>query len=487
MLFNKIVSKCILIMSMIFGLVLLVCLGRHMFLTLSPAVELVLWYLLLIGVAAVAVWQLGKRQLKSVYMLTCLFALTFFVQLMFSLNVNLIYEVDLNYYFQSAVDMVNGGGESEMFYHAIFPGTITFPAFLSVFMRMFGTSRMIPILLNHMAMSGFACLAYSFCRRSMSKRWALAAGMLVGFNPVTVIYAATCNAELIFGFFAFAAFYCSVKAGDSSRARWSCILAAASGILCGISNAFRPLGIVMLAAILLQLLLFCMPKFKTAPKYKRWVKSIMASLAICTYLIVGMGNSAVVKGITQYDSASSGYGWNLYVGASETGQWNAEDAAEFSVIMEQAESPSEVHSYFADKGIERYKHKGIAGTAIHAESKARHMLVAPYISDVAVRQYEYSKFYTPNDRQLYLTLISIVDYPVLFLALASCIWIMLLAFRGRKQELVGVCFYLLASFAALMVIEIAPRYMISYRPLFCVLAVYGLHEVAARYRLRRSL
>lgn len=407
-----------------------------------------------------------RYKLRIQYILVGLFTLTFLFQFIFSLNVYMTYENDLNFYFNNAVDFTRNGFQKPLLYQAVFPTTASYPAFLMPFMKLFGPNRMVPIVINQICMSCMSCMVFFFCKRSMSVTLSLAAAFSICLHPFTIIYSNTCNAELIFGVLVFAGFFASLKAKDAPGIHVKAIWIAFCAVLCAISNIFRPLGILLLIAIAIQIVIFS----RNAPR----IRAVLSAVLLISYFVVNLGCMMMQEYVTKYPPASNGFGWNLYIGASASGRWNQADADEFTQILRLSSSPSEVHSYFAKKGVERYLDMGLK-TIPHMLRKLSPWYATEYIASEAVLQDVQSPFYTVNERGIYLALINIVDYPLFLLSMATCLWVLFSTLKTKEHESLPLVLYLLGSFLVLMVVEIAPRYTISYRPLFCVLSFYGIH------------
>lgn len=429
---------------------------------------IILAYLFMLFSAVVFIVAAHRLQLKAVYTLVGIFLLTLAFQLTFSLNVELAYGADFRHYYTTASYYAAEGFGDGQKYNATFSSTASYPAFLSIFMRIFGVGRMVPIMLNHVAVSGTCCLCYLYCRKIMSSTFALSAAMLIGVHPFVIIYSNTCSAELLFMATALTAFFIYACLPRLEKIWKKLLTMALAALLCGLSNNFRPLGTVMLVAILIQTAFYSDGQAKT--------KIMLCSVAIIVFAAIMPVNSAIVKHITAYDPPSSSYGWNLYVGASEDGSWNASDGEEFGEIFDALETPTEIQSFFAEKGIERYRSMGI-GMLPHFLRKLSYWNASGHIANTAASQKEVSRFYSSESGGTYGAIASIVDIPVFILALLTMILLFYEAVRGRGSSLLTLAFFQLGIFMVLMVLEIAPRYTVASRIIFCILAIYGIHRI----------
>jgi hypothetical protein len=440
------------------------------------ATKIVLYYMGCVLSAAVFIW-LGRRfRFKTWILVTGLAAMGFLFQFTHSMAVHLSYENDLQFYVTTASRLLNRElAEPALLYHALFPTTVTFPAFLVPFMGLFGEHRLVPIVLNQIAMAGFSCMAFFLLKRAMPVTWALSAGFLVCLHPFTIIYSNTCNAEQIYVTLVFAAAFIAVQAGGVVCFRKRLALYALSAMLCGLADLFRPLGLIM--AIAISLYLFLANKDAVG-----WKKTGLAVAAVAlVYVLSGLGNNAFQKHLTGYDPPSNGFGWNLYVGASANGRWNQADADVFNAKLREYGDPSKIQSHFAREAVNRYRDMG-AGVLPHMARKVSWWHAGEYMAEVATRQRDGTPFYSVRERGTYFALIALIDLPILLLALASCLFLFLSLYKGKTPDLLPVALYIAGCLPLLMVMEIAPRYTVSFRMLFCVLAVCLVHGAVRRLR-----
>lgn len=403
-----------------------------------------------------------------------LFLLSFLYLSTLSSQINFTGEGDLQFYFSNAVNMVNNSfsDSGHRLYCATFPGTVTCPAVLSVFMRVLGTSLAVPVLLNQLAVCTLVCASYAFLKRRMAVSLAAAGSLLPALHPSLIIYSDTCNAEIIFGALILCAFFAFVKVAEAEKVETQLQWTVITALLCGISAFFRPVAILLEAALILYVMLFS----PLAPRRKFMIIAILIGIV----MVCGMANHILVKKITSYDPPSSAYGWNLYVGASPSGQWNEADAEEFQKILAEASSPSEIQQYFAKKGIERYEEMGTTVLA-HSLYKLEPWLSDEYIADETAQDSGNTLFSLKNSTGTVLAVTALIDIPVFFLALTAMIYYLLCGITKQCNILLVLVFYLLGSLLALMLLEVAPRYTISYRMVFCILDVCFLYELRGKY------
>ena len=209
--------KTVLILYTIFsGAAVLALLGGLFLRDSRPGMSVALLYGCMLAVGALFL-LLCRGEKRWRQKLVGLFLFTLCCQLLYSLFMPLTGESDLRFYFGGAVSYARDGFAQINLYRAVFPTTATYPAFLAIFMRIFGVHRLVPVIINHLAISGLACMTASFCKRRMSADASRIVGLVLVLQPYILIYSNTCNAELLFGFLTFAAFSCAFKGGGGIK------------------------------------------------------------------------------------------------------------------------------------------------------------------------------------------------------------------------------------------------------------------------------
>ena len=409
---------------------------------------------------------------KSLYVCISIVLITFTCGLAFKFsNPELIGDGDMQFYYENAIRLYEDGFKFPALYVAIFPGTITYPAVLAALMKVFGVSRMVPAVLNYVALSAVSCSAYLFIRKRMPEIWAAAGALLISLNPMMIIYSTVCNAEIPFSALIILSFFAYAKAAETEQEgkyKWLII----SALLCGVSQIFRPLTIIMIIALVMWIFIF--------QKFALKTKLTHAAVICLVFIVFSTVNSMMVKSITGYEPPKSSYGWNLYIGASETGQWNQRDADLFSEKILTAKTPTDLQSFFADAAWQRYRNIGM-GTIKHGLDKLQSWLPYGYIASQVYR-YEGVELEAPAEELgAYEKAIMMYDLPVLAFALCGCAFAMIkgMSKNSKNHDIILVmAFYVVGSFFVLMLTEIAPRYTVAYRPVFCLLAVYFVREIS---------
>lgn len=464
----------------------ILCCGMLIFLTLLIALfffqfpdymQPILCYIpfLLLGISFLI--TVKKKPIPTIHICIILSILTLSTIMLYYFNRPIVSgDGDLQFYYHTATQLVYSNFSSHSIYAASFPGTITYPAFLAIFMNIFGVSRFIPVFFNILSIALIGCTTFLFLKKHVSLHWAVAGGLLICLNPMLIVYATTCNAEMLFCCCIFLSFFFYAKALDMERTPKQYIWILLAACFCCISSLFRPLTLILLIAYILWILCFHSTSWRH--------KTAQITLFLLLFFLSSQINGMIVKNITGYDAPKRSYGWNLFVGASEKGTWNQEDANQFSHIMGFSRSPTEIQSYFADQAFARYQEMG-SDILPHCLNKLPPWFPYNYVAVSAFL------FETPDLKNhdemihIYKTIFLVYDLPLFGLALLGSIILMYRCFQKQKPHHVALIlsFFLLGCFLVLMLIEIAPRYTISYRFLFPVLGILPFYQRKYQKRL----
>jgi hypothetical protein len=396
---------------------------------------------------------------------------TLFVCGSFALNVRLEQEGDLLGLLNRSRILSEGG--STGFYGAIFPHINTYPFFVSLFMRVFGQSGLVPIVVNQLAMAAATQLVYAFLAMHVPRRWALAGALLAALNPFGWIYANVANAELLFGASALAAAYCCERA-CAAKARgggYSAPLLCAAFLCCAAAQFFRPLGVVALIAVCARV---------AASGAFRWRGRLVAVIAGAAFFsFCSFGVARLTRALTGFDAPARSYGWNLYVGASESGGggWNMADGEKFQAIVADSRSADEVQDYFAKEAIARYKGMGF-GVIPHCMKKLWAWVSPKHLIEVSQWRASARMGFGANENTGYDALITGFNA---LTAAGALLGMALLAWRavrcGGQPD--AALYFFAGSVLLLMFTEIAERYTVGYRFIYAILAVRGIYELRA--------
>ena len=354
-------------------------------------------------------------------------------------------------------------------YAAAFPHIMRYPKFLSYFIRLFGDGAEVYFGINLCAVLGAAAIVYRF-RAQLGRPAARLAAFIFVFNPLIIVYCLVPNAELLYGFCALAALYLHVSLSNGNFA-WRCAKYLAVGCCCAAANYFRPLGVIALIAIAIDLL------------FREGVKKAGYALIIAVPFTAGIVlMNAQTETITGYKPVVSPYGWNLYVGASENGTWNEADGERFSRISDELnDDPGEIQAFFRDAGVERYKAMGLSVFRLFYK-KLNLFDVKNHINSFlkdALRRFGPD---SPVVLALNGGIISLCFFVFYLMAFFGAAYGLISRKCGDRLAFLAAV-YLLGSFLVFLILEAAHRHIISYMPLFSVLAANAA-EFPEKLKLR---
>ncbi len=471
---NNLIARIVETMLIAFFFIVLIWFAHIFMPSVLFSMQVVVVFFGIVFAAAILFFLLTVYRPSKGVTMACIGLFSLGVCLLYSLNVRLWYEGDLAFYLTNAQGLTNETFTGPLLYQGIFPHTVTYPAFLAVFMRIFGTSDVVAIVINHCIVVLLVETVYLYASLFMSYKWALLTALLVALHPYIWIYANTINAELAFGLFCLFSLYAYQHAHATTFDKKSTpfVFYSLAAVCCAVANFFRPVAIILLVALCLHQVMYTRGKV------------IQPLCVIGVFVLIFALSSSVthkiVEDITKYPPPTKSYGWNLYVGASANGRWNKEDAEEFARVEKDAYNPSDVQQYFASKALSRYKKIGI-GLPGHSLDKLRTWVKSEYMVKVASQRVSASPAFFADDMGGYQTIIFVYDSVIMAMAFLGCFLIPLLRMRGRKP-IEATYFFFAGSVSLFMILETAPRYTVSYRPLFCIFAVQLLHVAYTKGR-----
>lgn len=195
-----------------------------------------------------------------------------------------------------------------------------FVAYEAGVIRLFGPGLLPLRLLNCLYMSGTACLTYLIGKTFLPQRAAAAVALLYAVYPAPLQLAGTLTNQHLSVFLLYLAVWLLVKEGPLTFPR-----AVGAGVLIALGNAIRPIGIVLVLALLLFGLLRCLmgQEGPFLPRLLRW-----ASAAVTYFAAFALITTAVVtSGINPLGLSNQLPSWKFLVGLNQdsNGSWNRQD------------------------------------------------------------------------------------------------------------------------------------------------------------------
>ena len=208
-----------------------------------------------------------------------------------------------------------------------------FVVYESLVIRIFGEGYLALQVLNALYMGGTAALTYAIGRRLLPGRGALAAGVLYVLYPAPLFLAAVLTNQHLSVFLLYLGVWVLVSGKDGQV---SLPRAALAGLLFALGNAIRPIGIVVLLAVLLWCLIGLARRFTACRERILPALARPALLAVCYVLAGALLAAAVVwSGANPWGLSNNQPMWKFVLGLNEesSGAWNAEDYNELYLLQ----------------------------------------------------------------------------------------------------------------------------------------------------------
>jgi hypothetical protein len=342
-------------------------------------------------------------------------------------------------------------------YAALMPHIIRYPWFASYFIRLFGDGIGVFFGINLCVLLCVAALLYAMCLKHGRAPARIAVFALI-FNPLVILYCLVPNSEILFGLCVLAAFYAYAALRETTFRR--CVIKyIAVGALCAAANFFRPLGVVAIIAIVMD----HMMRGSINSIHGGIKPGIFVLIMIVPFLGGMYFMNVQSKVITGYDAVKTPYGWNLFVGASENGVWNMNDSELLTQKMNDVSySLDEIQKYFRDEGIGRYREMGLSATSLFAR-KLRLFDIGKHLMDLLRRQTPESTAIPPMHDGIFT-----LGYLAFYLAAFAGAVRGLIDLKADGRDVFLIATYLIGSLSLFVILEAAPRYIVSYMPFFCI-------------------
>ena len=379
---------------------------------------------------------------------------------------------DYKTFWLTAVDLAQGQPLQLKEYVALFPHILGYSGFLSLFLRLFGVSLWVPVLLNAALTTASGALLYGLCLRWRDEDAAVFAFLLWILCPSKLLYNSMVLSEPFYT--CLLLLFLRLLAGlDKDFARedfplWRVLAAGLAGaLLLSAVNAARPIAAVPLIAFGLWLLLLRGAEEKDGALWRRWL--CFAAVLLLGYVLLG-------RAWTGWETARLGEtppsipGYSIYVGFNPDtqGAYADEDMDRlFQLRYGQADgSAAAAQARMLEEARARIR-SGQVDLARLFPNKLRSFLGndeggAYYLQDA------YPALYTP------LALLSNVFYYALILLALWGAWRALR--QGRPGAVPNVPLYVLGLTLAHMLVEVAGRYHYSIIPMLILLAAFTRRE-----------
>ena len=385
-----------------------------------------------------------------------------------------IQAADYQTFWNAALDLSNGVVPRAVDYLAMFPHILGYAAFLSIFLKAFGHSILVASILNVLLTCATGLMIYRIVKNALNSKAAMWAFFLWTVCPSKMLYNAMVLSEPYYTclILVFILIVSEIEAKES-ECRWqkTAVLGVVGGLVLGLVNTARPIGIIPIIAVVLWLIFLK----DGMPTNKKWIA--FASTMIISYLITGMiWTGFAEKVLGQKPPAIPGY--SIYVGFNfETdGSYQDEDMTWFQ---------SRYFGEFDNDANATQKAMLISAENRIQEGKGQITKLMIRKLKTLLGNDEGGAFYSmeslpPWGYRLLCVISNTWYYAICIMALICCgiLW--------RKNFAGSLFLVILCStgiILAQLLVEVAGRYHYSLIPLMTVLAAIGIWKLAYRLNM----
>lgn len=191
-------------------------------------------------------------------------------------------KVDYHTFWISAVELATGARLHLRGYLALFPHILGYSAFLSCFLKLFGVSKLVPVIVNCFLSALTGHFIFTLIKRWFGTASAIFAFFLWIICPSRILYNTMVLSEpyytcLLFCFFALVTAFNDTN--QNSSIFRTVLIGLAGGVFLALVNTARPIGIIPILAVAIWLILLRTGKSK-ASENKKWILFVLA-LVIC--------------------------------------------------------------------------------------------------------------------------------------------------------------------------------------------------------------
>lgn len=436
------------------------------------------------------VMLLGLLAMGVVLYLLCRFltpfrafpALLFCLRLLLALGVVLLVGAqpvqDFKTMYLAAGQMAQGGREylNDVYFHNWAYQT-GFVAYEALVLRIFGQGTLSLQVMNALWMSGTGVLVYLIAKRFLSERAAMAASVFYALYPAPYFLAAVLTNQHIAAFFYYLAVWLLVR-----KEKLTFPTAALAGLCIAIGNVMRPLGAVVILAVL------CWAGVRLLRHGKSLLRESTAVLLtvfvyFAAYWLVS--KLVVVSGLNPQGLTNNLPLWKFLIGLNPAsgGAWNQADY-DYYYFLPAAQQEAEMKAAI----LERVS-SGPAALLKMLWQKTRTLWASPedlywgfghldqnaLVFGVPVAKLLQGLKYA--DRGVFL-LAAALSLPALWNGVRQ---------RGERKVTLLLSFLLCGYFAVHLIIEVQSRYRYFLMPCMFLLAGAGLDLLVSKIRRRKGL
>ncbi|EJQ75938.1 MULTISPECIES: glycosyltransferase family 39 protein [Bacillus] len=354
-------------------------------------------------------------------------------------------------------------------YVALFPHIFGYASFLSIFLKIFGSSYMIPPIINVVLTTISMGLIYFIARKIGGVRTAITASVLWILLPSQTIYNMFAISE---------PFYCTIllltwaimlvihEKFQNITIKKIVVYSILLAVLLALMNMVRPIAAVPIIA--LAIWMFIIDTKHIGNKKMLINKITYVGVIVITYLML---SSAINHYITLRlgEDIASVPGYNIHVGFNKaaSGSWNQADS---DLLFYYSDKPGwsadDAQKQMLEEAKKRIKNDNIDFGKLFYDK---------FIIFLGNDSQAVSYAGPGLDHEVRYNIITNVFY---YFLLATSLFGALLAIKNKnKSSLFIICLYTIGLTMAQMIVEVAPRYHYSATIPMILLAAFGINYI----------
>ncbi len=282
------------------------------------------------------------------------------LRLIIIFSTNITPEADFARFMKTAQAFAGSGNFPEPDYIAAFPHILGYPLVLSGVFKIAGVSVLGAQLFNVFLGAISILLVFLIAEKIFGLTAGFISSLLYALFPDHAIAAAIPCAEPLFTALMLLACYIMSCIAQSQTKAKTLYLYVTLGICTGVLNIIRPVGSVLLIAVLIIHFAFLCTQQVKEKKQELASRLMIILVPVLILLVTFYVPNAVFKNmassVLDQQVADNAPGWNFYVGMEpSTGGWSTQDFAQYTRLHGAGLSPNELQKTFWDMGVDRAK------------------------------------------------------------------------------------------------------------------------------------
>jgi len=368
---------------------------------------------------------------------------------------------------------------------ALFPHLLGYPSFLSIFYRIFGSDVLVAIFLNLSIGVASVLLVYYLVTELSDRRFGMISAVILALWPSLIFYSTVVATEALFTLLFLVVIVYFYQVRDCPSCIKAYLLYFLLGLLIGILNAIRPMGILLLISIGVYLMI----TLSRGPEYLRNLgKILLLFITLCMgyYISITMIKQSI-QTITNRSVGTSFIGYSILVGSNyeHSGTWNTDDARLLDEVYQDGfVHPDEVNSELLSTAIDRILADPIQFLKLQFRKNQKIWQSDQFPID-------FYRWYVDKDslgwlgsvaNSLLLTRLSTLYYAVIILL--STLTAIVGIYHKNTDFMIFFFVLFIINWGIYIFVEVQGRYHYHLLPVHAILAGYGLYRVYDLYRHR---